>query len=454
MYIRRLFLSGSSLSFYSPSKMMSTAQIYQEFQRSRGICTDTRQEVESKIFFALRGEQFDGNLYVEEALEKGCLLAISDREDLKGRAGTVVVPSVLQQLQELAHLHRMELAPRLIAITGSNGKTTTKELMGKVLSTRFRVLATRGNLNNHIGVPLTLLGLRDEEFAVVEMGANHAGEIAKLAGIAAPDVGLITNVGKAHLEGFGSLQGVLEAKSELYAYLAARGGRGIVDGRDRLLLDRARKLGLAVKVAGPGGDLPVEVKLLGQSPWLELELVLGKERFQVNSRLVGAYNLQNILLASAAGLHFGIPKESIAAAIGSYTPENQRSQLLEGGGNKVVLDSYNANPSSMREAIGGLVSYATQPTMLILGDMAELGDDSLDEHRKLVQWIVTLGVDRILLAGPQFYQVSEPSERMLVFRERKDLEAWLERENPRGFQILLKGSRIMELERLAPLLVG
>lgn len=433
--------------------MMSTAQIYQEFLRSRGICTDTRQEVEGKIFFALRGEHFDGNLYVEEALERGCLLALTEREDLKGRAGTVVVSSVLHQLQELAHLHRMELAPRLIAITGSNGKTTTKELMAAVLSTRFKVLATRGNLNNHIGVPLTLLQIRDEEYAVVEMGANHAGEIARLAGIAAPDVGLITNVGKAHLEGFGSLQGVLEAKSELYAYLATHGGRGIVDGRDQLLLDRARELGLALKVAGPGADLPVEVKLLGQSPWLELELVLGDEAFQLQSRLVGAYNLQNILLAAAAGLHFGIPKKSIAEAIGSYVPENQRSQLLEGGGNKVVLDSYNANPTSMRESISGLLSYATEPTMLILGDMAELGSSSLDEHRQLVRWIGSLGVDRILLAGPQFYQVSEPSEKMLVFRDRKDLEAWLEKENPRGFHILLKGSRIMELERVVKLLV-
>ena len=197
----------------------------------------------------------------------------------------------------------------------------------------------------------------------------------------------------------------------------------------------------------------MEVKLLGQSPWLELELVLGDEAFQLKSRLVGAYNLQNILLASAAGLHFGIPKQSIAEAIGSYVPENQRSQLLEGGRNKVVLDSYNANPTSMREAIGGLLSYATEPTMLILGDMAELGNSSLDEHRQLVQWIASLAVDRVLLAGPQFYQVSEPSDRILVFRERKELEAWLEKEKPRGFQILLKGSRIMELERLVDLLV-
>jgi UDP-N-acetylmuramoyl-tripeptide--D-alanyl-D-alanine ligase len=433
---------------------MSTEQIYQEFLRSRGICTDTRQEAEGKIFFALRGDRFDGNRYVEEALKKGCQLAITERKDLVGRTGIVVVASVLRQLQELAHHHRMKLAPGLIAITGSNGKTTTKELLAAVLSSRYKVLATRGNLNNHIGVPLTLLSLKDEEMAVIEMGANHPGEIAQLASIAAPDLGLITNVGKAHLEGFGSLQGVLDAKSELYAYLAAGGGWAIVDGQDQLLLNKARELGVRCKVAGPAKDLPVEVRLKKQSPRLEVELLFGDLHYPVYSSLVGAYNLQNMLLAAATGLHFGIPKESIAAAISAYVPENQRSQLLEGGRNEVVLDAYNANPSSMREAIDGLMTYATSPVMLILGDMAELGATSEEEHRKLLQWVRTLEAKRVLLVGPQFYRVGEPSGRMVVFRERNEAEAWLESEKPRGYQVLLKGSRVMELEGLVKLLVG
>ena len=302
-------------------------------------------------------------------------------------------------------------------------------------------------------VPLTLLSLKDETLAVVEMAANHPGEIAELARIAAPDVGIITNVGKAHLEGFGSLQGVLDAKSELYAYLAASGGKAIVDGQDKLLINRARELGAELMLAGPGKDIPVDVKLLKQSPGLELDLVLGDEHFAVQSRLVGAYNLQNILLAAATGLHFGVPMEAIAAAISAYVPENQRSQLLEGGRNRVILDSYNANPSSMREAIGGLLSYASSPVMLVLGDMAELGAASEEEHRELVRWIQGLEVEQVLLAGPQFYQVCEPSDKIVVFRGREELESWLKEEKPEGYQVLLKGSRIMELESLVPLLV-
>ena len=434
--------------------MTQTEQLYTHFLQSGGICTDTRQEPEGKLFFALRGEQFDGNRYVEDALAGGCMLAITERKDLEGREDVLVVPSVLKQLQDLAHHHRMQLKPRLLAITGSNGKTTTKELMAAVLSTQYSLLATKGNLNNHIGVPLTLLSLKDEELAVVEMGANHAGEIAQLARIAAPEVGLITNVGKAHLEGFGSLEGVLSAKSELYAYLASRDGTAIVDGRDQLLLEKAAELGVSCQVAGPGKDLPVQVKLLRQTPLLEVELHIGDKVYPLSTGLVGAYNLQNILLAAACGMYYGIPEVDIARAISGYYPENQRSQLVEGKRNKVVLDAYNANPSSMREAIGGLLSYARSPIMLILGDMAELGESSEEEHRELLGWISTLEVERILVAGPQFSRISEPSAHLSVFRDRKELQAWLKREKPEGYHILLKGSRVMELERLVPLLVG
>jgi UDP-N-acetylmuramoyl-tripeptide--D-alanyl-D-alanine ligase len=428
-------------------------QIYQEFLQSTGVCTDTRQVVEGSLFFALRGDQFDGNRFVEDALEKGCRLAITERTDLEGNERVVVVSSTLEILQQLAHYHRMHVGPRLIAITGSNGKTTTKELLAAVLSKEYALLATRGNLNNHIGVPLTLLKLNREELALVEMGANHPGEIAALARIAAPEVGLITNVGKAHLEGFGSLQGVLDAKSELYAYLAEHGGTAIIDGRDQKLMRKADELGVSCKVVAPKGDLPVAVKLINQTPFLEVELVLGDEVYPFSTKLVGAYNLQNILLAAATGVHFGVSGNAIAEAISLYLPENQRSQMLEGRRNKLVLDSYNANPSSMREAIGGLLSYATSPTMLILGDMAELGDASEEEHRLLVQWIESLDVDRILLAGPQFHQVCEPSDRIGVFRGRAELETFLRDETPAGYHILLKGSRVMELERLKPLLI-
>ena len=431
---------------------MSTEQIYKEFLQSSGVCTDTRQVVEGSLFFALRGDQFDGNRFVEDALNKGCRLAITERKDLAGSGRVVVVSSTLEALQQLAHYHRMQVGPRLIAITGSNGKTTTKELLAAVLSQEYALLATRGNLNNHIGVPLTLLKLNREELALVEMGANHPGEIAELARIAAPEVGLITNVGKAHLEGFGSMQGVLDAKSELYAYLAKHGGTAIIDGRDQKLMRKADELGVACKVVAPKGDLPVAVNLISQTPFLDVELVLGDEVYSFSTRLVGAYNLQNILLAAATGVHFGVSGNAIAGAISGYLPDMQRSQMLEGERNKLVLDSYNANPSSMREAIGGLLSYATSPTMLILGDMAELGDSSETEHRELFHWISSLDVDQVLLLGSNFSQIYEPSNRITVFSGRKELEAYLREEKPEGYHILLKGSRVMELERLAPLL--
>ncbi len=432
---------------------MFTEQIYQEFLRSTGICTDTRREADGSLFFALRGEQFDGNRFVEDALNKGCRLAITERRDLEGFARVVVVPSVLEQLQKLANHHRMQVAPRLVAITGSNGKTTTRELLASVLLSGYSLIATRGNLNNHIGVPLTLLTLNREQVAVVEMGANHPGEIADLARIAAPDVGLITNVGKAHLEGFGSLQGVLDAKGELYGYLAAHGGKAIIDGGDQMLIRKAGEIGVESEVIAPGGDLPVAIRLVRQTPFLEVEMVLGDKVYPFSTKLVGAYNLQNILLAAGTGIHFGIAVGDIADAISGYLPENQRSQMIIGGRNSVVLDSYNANPSSMREAIGGLLTYATSPIMIILGDMAELGEVSEQEHRELVQWIGTLNVDRVLLTGPIFYEVCKPSDNITVFSGRSELEVFLRKEKPEGYYILLKGSRVMELERLQPLLI-
>jgi UDP-N-acetylmuramoyl-tripeptide--D-alanyl-D-alanine ligase len=431
---------------------MSTEQIYELFLQSEGICTDTRGEPGNSIFFALKGDQFDGNSFVEDALEKGCRLAITERRELKDKPGVLWVPSPLLLLQELARHHREQVNPRLVAITGSNGKTTTKELMAALLSRKYSVASTRGNLNNHIGVPLTLLSMKKEEVAVVELGANHPGEIADLAAIALPEVGVITNVGKAHLEGFGSLKGVLDSKGELYDFLAGHGGVALVDGSDELLLQKALDSGTSTQVIGPGGDLPVHAKLMGQSPFLEVEITLGEGIFHLNTGLVGSYNLQNMVLAAGMGLYFDVPPGDIAAALEAYRPLNQRSQLVEGNRNKVVLDSYNANPSSMREAIGSLLTYASSPTMLVLGDMAELGDDSLKEHRELLEWIESRDLDRILLVGPSFYQVCEPSSSISVFRERKELVLHLTKNPPEGYLVLVKGSRVMELEKLAPLL--
>ncbi|MEN8202871.1 MAG: UDP-N-acetylmuramoyl-tripeptide--D-alanyl-D-alanine ligase [Bacteroidota bacterium] len=427
-------------------------QLHHIFLKSTGICTDTRKEVEGSLFFALKGENFDGNRFVEDAVAKGCMLALTERKELDGDPGILYVADALKALQELAHFHRKQVNPQVLAITGSNGKTTTKELMKEVLGKKFSVLATKGNLNNHIGVPLTLLSLKQEEIAVVEMGANHPGEIAELARIAAPGLGLITNVGKAHLEGFGSLEGVLKAKGELYEYLAFHKGRALVDGSDHMLMEKAESAGVETLVVGAEGDLPLSANLVSQNPFLELELTLAGSKHSVSTGLVGSYNLQNIRLAAGVGLQFGVPAASIAEAIAAYVPENQRSQLVKGEHNQVILDSYNANPDSMREAIGGFLNFASGPRMLLLGDMAELGDASEEEHRELVQWIETLDMDRVMLVGPKFTRACEPSSRLLVFSDRQELEARLKAEKPYGYHILVKGSRVMELERLRPLL--
>ncbi len=432
---------------------MTVEELYGEFVRSEGISTDTRQDVKGTIFFALKGDQFDGNRYVPDALKAGCRLAVTELKEYEGEAGICYTSSALGLLQDLAAHHRVQAAPRVLAITGSNGKTTTKELVSAVLSKKFRVLATKGNLNNHIGVPLTLLSLKGEEFAVVEMGANHPGEIEALARIATPNLGLITNVGKAHLEGFGSLQGVLDAKGELYQFLAASGGKAIVDGEDEILLEKAEETGVKILAVSADGALPVSVTLIEQSPFLELDLRIGDACYRVSTHLVGAYNLQNIRLAAACGSYFGVRGDEIAEALGSYIPENQRSQVVEGRHNRVILDSYNANPSSMREAVGSLTAYAGMPPMLILGDMAELGASSLDEHRELLRWIGTLSLKRVLLVGPQFNQVSEPLGGLLVFSSVEALQEHLKQHPPRGYTILVKGSRVMGLERLKPILV-
>ncbi len=468
---------------------MTIQQLHQAFLSSSGICTDTRKEVKDTLFVALKGEHFDGNRFVPDALEKGCLLAITDRTDLPPDPRLVVVPSALEALQQLAHFHRMKQPARILAITGSNGKTTTKELAARVLETTFSVACTRGNLNNHIGVPLTLLELDGEEVAVVEMGANHPEEIAALCEIAAPGAGLITNVGKAHLEGFGSLEGVLRAKTEMYQYLAGHGGSALVDGTDHLLMGRARELGVHTLIIGPEADLPVDGRITAQHPFLEVELQIAGTTYPLSTSLVGAFNLQNIILAAGVGLHFGVPPEKIARAIAGYVPVNNRSQFVVGERNRVIMDAYNANPSSMRGAIEGLLAVGKAPLMLILGQMAELGDTSAEEHEALVEWIRGLPLDRVLLVGQPFAQPlaqtfgppgerpgkndggepqaagdlqagegkkkqkrGEPSPAITVFKDRKALEQHLEAESLSGYHILVKGSRVNELERILPLL--
>ncbi len=433
---------------------MTIEKLYEEFLASGIICTDTRKHVKDSIFFALKGKQFDGNRFVRDALQKGCRIAVTENSDPEGIPGVMFVPSVLETLQQLAQIHRMKSSVRVLAITGSNGKTTTKELVSAILSRKYSVLATSGNLNNHIGVPLTLLSLKKEEVAVIELGANHPGEIARLAEIAAPELGMITNVGKAHLEGFGSLEGVADAKCELYEYLSVSGGRAIVDGNDPLLLKRAARTGVETLVVGKTGDIEVSGRIVTQTPFLEIEMDFGGNMIRSGTRFVGAYNLQNMILAAATGILFGVTVDSIAGSLAEYSPDNQRSQFIEGGGNRVTMDAYNANPTSMRQAITALLDYATPPVMLVLGDMAELGGNTLQEHRGLLEWIMNYPVDRILLAGPVFAEAGKSSDRVSIFRDTAELKESLRHEKPTGFHILVKGSRIMAMEEIIPLLTG
>jgi UDP-N-acetylmuramoyl-tripeptide--D-alanyl-D-alanine ligase len=375
------------------------------------------------MFFALHGERFDGNRYAADALAGGAAYVVVDDRQVAADERYIVVDDTLAALQQLAAHHRRVLGARVLAITGTNGKTTTKELVAAVLGRRFKVAATAGNLNNHIGVPLTLLSMREGDFGVVEMGASAVGEIAALCAIAAPDYGLVTNVGLAHLEGFGGADGVRRAKGELYDYLAAHGGTAFVRAADPTLMAMAReRKGLKV---------------------LEYPAAEGYE-----TKLAGSYNMQNIAAAAAVGREFGVAEDDIRAAIASYTPSNNRSQRIDTGRNIVVMDCYNANPSSMRAALESFTGKT-----VILGDMAELGAYSAAEHEEVVAMLPTCGIEEAWLVGPHFTDAVRDLPQTLsltieTFADTAALVSWLHENPPHGRTILIKGSRSMGLERV------
>lgn len=426
--------------------MNGTEELYAIFRKSNGVVTDTRLIREGEIFFALRGDRFDGNRYALEALEKGAAIAVVDDPALESQAGCLLVGDTLIALQQLASYHRKQLALPVIGITGSNGKTTTKELVVRVLSTKYRVGYTRGNLNNHIGVPLTLLSFDETTgLGVVEMGANHTGEIAALCRIADPDSGLITNIGKAHLEGFGSEEGVFHAKTELLRYLEGKQGLFYRNAQDAWL--SKTQPDTKEFVFGSERDLDVWGQLELESP--ELTVLWGNKTAgdrRIACRISGAYNLENILAAVSVGLVHGVDPEKINAAIASYQPDNNRSQMLDTGRNRILLDAYNANPSSMAAALPGFASIETDsPRMLILGDMFELGTMSLAEHQAVVDRVAGLGFDRVWLVGKEFSQCRVP-KGMLQLPSTEEALRKASLECIKGWFILVKGSRGMHLE--------
>lgn len=429
---------------------MSLNELYELFLSHPVITTDTRNCPEGSIFFALKGDNFDGNLFAHEALEKGCAHAVVDNPQVAGSDGRMVyVSDVLLMLQELAHHHRKQLALPVVQITGTNGKTTTKELTAAVLAKRYKVLFTEGNFNNHIGVPKTLLRLTEEhEIAVIETGANHPGEIADLSKIVDADCGLITNVGKAHLEGFGSLEGVVLTKCELYQYLSGKPEGFIFLNADNSLLAPQAKGLRAITYGKPEQGYDVEGEVISCDPQLRLRLrIANGEWHEVQTQLVGAYNLDNMLAAAAVGLRFGVSEADICAALEAYTPKNKRSELQKTAHNTLIVDAYNANPTSMKAALENFHLIPHPNKLLILGEMRELGSASTEEHTAVVALLQQLGFTNVWLVGKEFAAVASDT----AFRCFNDVEAVKEALtwNPVSDKlILVKGSNGTKLFQL------
>lgn len=428
------------------------ALLYKIFEQHPVVCTDTRAIKKDVLFFALRGASFNGNIFAEQAIKKGCAYAIVDDEQYVINKQFLFVPNVLETLQALANYHKRMLNTPTIAITGSNGKTTTKELISLVLSKKYNTLSTKGNFNNHIGVPLTLLSLTNShEMAVIEMGANHIGEIAELCTIAEPDYGIITNIGRAHLEGFGGPEGVITAKSELYNYIKKKKGLLFVNADDALLLKLSA--GGRTLLYGTTNQVNVQGTLVKADPYVQMRWKRKEsiapliDRHLVKTQLAGRYNFENILAATTIASHFGIDEQKINEALESYTPTNSRSQLIEKGGNKILLDAYNANPTSMKAAIENFSEIKWDNKILVLGDMLELGDDTLTEHQAIVNLLKEKGFEKVFLVGKNFNEVNNIVNAQL-FETTDALCAYLKANPVTNASLLVKGSRGVKLEKV------
>lgn len=432
---------------------MNIERLYQIYSESNGISTDTRKIIPGSIFFALKGDNFDGNKFADEALIKGCTYAVSDDESLKGKDKLVLVKNVLETLQQLANYHRRKLKIPFIAITGSNGKTTTKELCFAVLFRKFRVFATRGNLNNHIGVPLSVLSIRNEEIAIIEMGANHEGEIRNLCSIAEPDFGIITNIGLAHLEGFGSPEGVKRGKEELYDFLKKNNGKAFYNSDNTLLARLIKEKEIDSIPYGKDPGAICAGKIIERSRFLIVELSIEEKiKAIVQTKLVGSYNLENIVASFAIGRYFGVDIEDIKEAIENYTPSNSRSQYLPTGNNRLIVDAYNANPSSMTSSVLNFLSMDDKDEkLIILGDMLELGRFSSEQHEKIVTLLKENAVKNVILVGPEFLKASKNSEYP-GFEKVEELVDHCISNPVKNHLIFLKGSRGIKLEKLLEVL--
>lgn len=426
---------------------MEIEELYNRFTECNGLTTDSRHCPEGSMFLALKGETFNGNAFAAQSLAQGCRYAVVDEPQYASPENPriILVDNCLETLQKLANYHRRRLGTRMIGVTGTNGKTTTKELIATVLGEKFKVLYTQGNFNNHIGVPLTLLRLKPEhEMAVIEMGANHPGEIKTLVHIAEPDYGIITNVGKAHLQGFGSFEGVIRTKGELYDFLREKGNSTIFIQNENPYLNKIAT-GLTCVRYGQTPGLDVTGKVVSCSPFLRFSWTAEGTSHEVQTHLIGSYNLDNALAAVTIGRYFGVEDAKICHALSSYVPQNNRSQLVHTASNTLIVDAYNANPTSMMAALENFRQMEAAHKVAILGDMKELGEGSHEEHQKVVDFLKECGFERVMLVGPEFGGTVSSFEH---YKDVKEVEALLAAHPLQGCCVLVKGSNSMKLSEL------
>ena len=428
--------------------LMMVEELYKVYQQYPSVQTDTRKLKAGDIFFALKGPNFNGNSFAQQAIDNGAACVVIDEKEYEIPGKTFLIPDVLLALQQLALHHRKQFDIPFIAITGSNGKTTTKELIHAVLSSTLRTYTTEGNFNNHIGIPLTILKIRpDAEMAVIEMGANHLKEIAGYCQIALPTHGLITNCGKAHLEGFGSEEGVRKGKGELFDHLRTlTHGFAFVMWDYNYLQEMSKGISGIIKYGTKDNDHVIG-KILPNENFLKVQIIQGLDDGIISTQLVGEYNLPNVLAAVTVGKFFEVPEDKIISAIENYTPSNSRSQLIEKDSNKIILDAYNANPSSMKLAIENFARKNSENKILMLGAMAELGKQSLQEHQGIIDLIKKYSWKEVVLVGGDFLNLSHP---FVSFENSLLAKEWFSKQQFQNSYILVKGSRSMQMEKILP----
>ena len=423
---------------------MDIQNLYSLFQSSSGVSIDSRSIKKDQIFFSIKGENFDGNSFALDAIDKGAKFSIVDDPELRNKNDKIIfVENSLKELQNLSKYNRSKSDVKVIGLTGSNGKTTTKNLICSVLSQKYNTLCTLGNLNNHIGVPLTLLNIKPEtEVAVIEMGANHIGEIRNLCQICMPDIGLITNFGSAHLEGFGNLEGVIKGKTELYEYLIKNYGHIIINNDDQIQKEECKTDLYSSFGMDKASDFVFEYTKKDN------KLVLINNGYEYNCNIYGDYNFQNIASAISVGIYLDLDSDQIQNGLSKFQTEENRSEVFEYHGNKIYLDAYNANPTSMIAAIDNFIQEVQDNKIMILGDMLELGDFSRDEHVKIIDYLSKMNVEAVYLVGQIFSSINISESKFKKFSDTEQLIKWLDLKKVNNKSILIKGSRSIGLEEL------